>query len=184
MIQSSPGLHQESGQDYTYGYRGERKQHAFHSSPPRTPPRRMFKPAIRDKNTGEEGADLLLYLATSPSPAATMSKKIIPTTPPSHSSALPSSMMQTPGAPQTPQAGFNFADYVNITPSPAQGAFGSVGRGAAISQGRGTPIAQARRRLNFDAMGPPAGSPHGALPGITITRSAVQATDASSEVTP
>ena len=61
-------------------------------------------------------------------------------------------MMTTPGGyPQTPQTGFNFADFVNITPSPAQGAFGAVGRG--------TPIANARKRLNFDQLVPPSESP-------------------------
>ncbi|KAI5806249.1 hypothetical protein EDC01DRAFT_140782 [Geopyxis carbonaria] len=147
LIQSSPGYYEDDTQ-------AERKfQPTFHSSPPRTPPQRM-KATGRNKNAGEEGADLLLYLATSPSPAtASMPKtRYIPTTPPSRSNALPSSMMNnTPGAPQTPQTGFNFADFVNITPSPAQGAFGPVGRG--------TPIAAARRRLNFDQLVPPSGSP-------------------------
>ncbi|KAG0633678.1 hypothetical protein HOY80DRAFT_595586 [Tuber brumale] len=147
-VQSSPG--------YRYGA-GEGKdglEHGFHSSPPRTPPRRIAKPGNANKPAGDRGADLLIYLATSPSPAGVMPKaKFTPTTPPSNSSALPSSVMGTPGAPQTPQTGFNFADFVNITPSPAQGAWGSVGAG------RGTPIANARKRLNFDQLHPPTGSP-------------------------
>lgn len=157
-IQSSPG--------YRYGNEERDKddydfQPAFHSSPPRTPPRRIAK--LGTKQGGEEGADLLIYLATSPSPAGAMSKtKIAPPTTPPPSFALPSSVMNTPGggAPQTPQTGFNFADFVNITPSPAQGAFGSVvaGRGTPV-KGRGTPIAAARRRLNFDQLAPPTGSP-------------------------
>ncbi|KAF8536043.1 hypothetical protein BDD12DRAFT_891146 [Trichophaea hybrida] len=156
MIQSSPGYY-EFNDTTCYG---QKFQPTFHSSPPRTPPRRMMKPIGRDKNTGEEGADLLLYLATSPSPAsAAMPRtRYIPTTPPSRSSALPSSMMSTPGCPQTPQTGFNFADFVNITPSPAQGAFGPVGRG--------TPIANARKRLNFDQLVPPSGSPPARNPGL------------------
>ncbi|KAH0609571.1 uncharacterized protein H6S33_013057 [Morchella sextelata] len=156
-VQSSPG--------YRYGNEERDKddyefQPAFHSSPPRTPPRRIAKPGT--KQGGEVGADLLIYLATSPSPAGAMSKtNIAPTTPPP-SFALPSSVMNTPGGgpPRTPQTGFNFADFVNITPSPAQCAFGSVvaGRGTPV-KGRGTPIAAARRRLNFDQLAPPTGSP-------------------------
>lgn len=157
IIQSSPGY---DSNDIKHG--GHRFQPMFHSSPPRTPPRRMIKPINRNKGTGEEGADLLLYLATSPSPAsAAMPKtRYIPTTPPSRSSALPSSLMNTPGCPQTPQTGFNFADFVNITPSPAQGAFGAVGRG--------TPIANARKKLNFDQLAPPSGSPPARNQGLGV----------------
>lgn len=56
----------------------------------------------------------------------------------------------------TPGQQFNFADFVNITPSPAQGAFGSRTPGPAR-----TPLAakEARRRLNFDSLAPPGGSP-------------------------
>lgn len=56
----------------------------------------------------------------------------------------------------TPGQQFNFADFVNITPSPAQGAFGSRTPGLAK-----TPLAakEARRRLNFDSLVPPGGSP-------------------------
>ena len=57
----------------------------------------------------------------------------------------------------TPGQQFNFADFVNITPSPAQGAFGSRTPGLAK-----TPLAakEARRRLNFDNLVPPGGSPN------------------------
>lgn len=56
----------------------------------------------------------------------------------------------------TPGQQFNFADFVNITPSPAQGAFGSRTPGPPK-----TPLAakEARRRLNFDSLAPPGGSP-------------------------
>ncbi|CCX09791.1 Similar to hypothetical protein [Tuber melanosporum Mel28]; acc. no. XP_002838462 [Pyronema omphalodes CBS 100304] len=221
----------------------------FHSSPPRiesriprTPPRRLkssFSSSLRDprvaprlalKPTGEEGADLLLYLATSPSPAVKKSGaagslgsqgweprygtvglssrlqygvggearvsedskydkhdsryaaggserselrserergdrselrnerseheirgegRFIPTTPPSRSSGAFGSI------PQTPQTGFNFADFVNITPSPAPG-FERSGSGSAY---RGTPVEKARRRINFDGLAPPRQSP-------------------------
>jgi hypothetical protein len=57
----------------------------------------------------------------------------------------------------TPGQQFNFADFVNITPSPAQGAFGNRTPGLAK-----TPLAakEARRRLNFDNLVPPGGSPN------------------------
>jgi len=57
----------------------------------------------------------------------------------------------------TPSQNFNFADFVNVTPSPAQGAFGNRTPGLPK-----TPLAakEARRRLNFDTLVPPGGSPH------------------------
>lgn len=146
QIQSSPGYYDEENQQHSTTENtntNRRYEPTFHSSPPRTPPRRMLKSTRPGKNTGEEGADLLLYLATSPSPAtAAMPKhRFIPTTPPSTSSALPSSMMHTPGAPQTPHGGFDISQFINITPSPFT---------APAHAGRGTPIANARRRLDFD----------------------------------
>ncbi|MCJ1469347.1 hypothetical protein MMC07_007980 [Pseudocyphellaria aurata] len=138
----------------------------FNSSPPRTPPPTRSRSLRHRKGnaTGEEGADLLLYLATSPSPAHPGAKARVypPSTPPSNTAALPSSMMSTPGGGgfmagfNTPGQQFNFADFVNITPSPAQGAFGSRTPGPPR-----TPLAakEARRRLNFDSLVPPGGSP-------------------------
>lgn len=139
----------------------------FHSSPPRTPPPSRSR-TTRNRNgtaAGEEGADLLMYLATSPSPAHPGAKTRIftPSTPPSHIQALPSSMMSTPGANgfmagfNTPGQNFNFADFVNVTPSPAQGAFGNRTPGTTK-----TPLAarEARRRLNFESLLPPGGSPN------------------------
>lgn len=143
----------------------------FHVSPPRTPPPTRSSTARKRKGNAkvEEGADLLLYLATSPSPAKHGAKSRIfaPSTPPSHSQALPSSMMSTPGAGgflsgfDTPGQ-FNFADFVNITPSPAQGAFGN--RTPGLTR---TPLAakEARRRLNFDSLLPPTGSPKPTIHG-------------------
>ena len=138
---------------------------AYRSSPPRTPPPTRNRAARQRKGTaaGEEGADLLLYLATSPSPAnpgAKGSRVFAPSTPPSNNQALPSSMMSTPGMGGfgTPGQQFNFADFVNVTPSPAQGAFlGSRTPGLPK-----TPLAaiEARRRLNFDSLVPPSGSPN------------------------
>jgi hypothetical protein len=154
IIQSSPGYN-------------ERKvvPTAFHSSPPRTPPQRRkyvhssSPPKTPPPRRMREGADLLLYLATSPSPAVPRTAiRHIPSTPP-----LMMMSTTTPGAacPQTPQTtGFNFADFVNITPSPAQAAFGPAGRG--------TPIAKAQKRLNFDQLVPPSGSPPNRGPGYGV----------------
>ena len=138
---------------------------AYRSSPPRTPPSTRSRAARQRKGNaaGEEGADLLLYLATSPSPAnpgAKSSRVLAPSTPPSNNQALPSSMMSTAGMGgfNTPCQQFNFADFVNVTPSPAQGAFlGSRTPGLPK-----TPLAaiEARRRLNFDGLVPPGGSPN------------------------
>ncbi|KAL9110341.1 MAG: hypothetical protein Q9227_005072 [Pyrenula ochraceoflavens] len=105
------------------------------SSPPRTPP-----PTRPSKPSRNAGADLLLYLKNSPSPAP-RTKVDPPSTPPSASAAL----FNTPGQP-----GFNFADFCNVTPSPAQGAWRTPGK---------TPLMpkSARRGLTFDSreMGPP-----------------------------
>ncbi|KAJ4164150.1 hypothetical protein LMH87_005835 [Akanthomyces muscarius] len=133
------------------------------SSPPRTPPMQTRSlsnkrkghgsPAANGK-TGEEGADLLLYLAASPSPAVKANRGRMErlTTPPPKSNKLdlPSSMMMTPGGgnlfPNTPGQGFDFADFVNITPSPAQKQWRTPGP---TSTSR-TPMSIARRRLTFD----------------------------------
>ncbi|KAK8130979.1 hypothetical protein PG984_007417 [Apiospora sp. TS-2023a] len=134
-----------------------------HSSPPRTPPmrNRSLHGRNKDRNTannnkaGEEGADLLLYLAASPSPAmpSTRTRMEPPSTPPPKKDlALPSSMMTTPGGgnlfPATPGQPFDFADFVNITPSPAQKPWKTpIG---AMSSSAKTPISITRRRLTFD----------------------------------
>lgn len=138
------------------------------SSPPRTPPpdRQMRKALTvswsRTPKTGEEGADLLLYLHNSPQPSHnTRSKTVVqpPSTPPGKSTPLPSSHM-TPGTsgagflgfgPNTPGTNFNFADFVNVTPSPAQGHWTRTpisGRTPAAAR-------EARRKLNFDTLAPP-----------------------------
>jgi hypothetical protein len=146
------------------------------SSPPRTP---SPKHRTRTSHTKETGADLLLYLANSPSrsPAIhhqsttkTPSRRGIstfepPSTPPSqHTSTtnnnLPSSFLSTPNTSvtnnltlfSTPGQQFNFADFVNVTPSPAQAPWG--GRTPGLNK---TPAAAraARRGLNFDTLVPP-----------------------------
>lgn len=113
------------------------------SSPPRTPspaPARSaklssFSPLERYNAGGKEGADLLLYLASSPSPAMNVNPRsppsmLPPTTPPMKQTPLPSSAM-TPGTHAlfnfgTPNTAFNFADYCNVTPSPAQKRWGNT----------------------------------------------------------
>lgn len=147
------------------------------SSPPCTPPNRRSKrlsTPVYDNQGGKEGADLLLYLAASPSPAMRMPRSEIypPSTPPSKHTPLPSSMMSTPGGqflpgfgPTTPSAAFNFADFVNITPSPAQGAWPSTpGKTPMRAQ-------EARRRLTFDS---PTLHPHGCSNVGSTTRSATR----------
>ncbi|KAL9586708.1 MAG: hypothetical protein Q9212_000716 [Teloschistes hypoglaucus] len=131
----------------------------FRSSPPCTPPPTRSRSAFMRKGHGggEEGAELLLHLATSPSPAdqGLQQKFHLPSTPPSNIQALPSSMM-TPGANgfptmfNTPGQNFAWADFINVTPSPAQGAFGNRTPGLPK-----TPLAarEARRRLNLDSLG-------------------------------
>ena len=111
----------------------------LNSSPPSTPPS-AFR---RRPTTGEEGADLLLFLATSPSPAQPPSRRFTSTTnaPP----GTPPSMLRksTAAEPATPsQSTFDVRDYINITPSPAP----------AVWNG-GTPMiigTPARRRLTYD----------------------------------
>ncbi|ORY60901.1 uncharacterized protein BCR38DRAFT_487956 [Pseudomassariella vexata] len=129
------------------------------ASPPRTPPmrnrglRRKERSTVNGSKTGEEGADLLLYLAASPSPAVPSTKTRMepPSTPPPRKElALPSSMMTTPGGgnlfPTTPGQPFDFSDFVNITPSPAQKPWKTP---VALPSAK-TPMSVARRRLTFD----------------------------------
>ncbi|KAG5440637.1 hypothetical protein PCK2_000347 [Pneumocystis canis] len=86
-------LHQSSPihRSYDNAYITQRTVHV-HPNLPRTPPRG------RPPQTGEEGVDLLIYLATSPSPHTSLSARF---------------------PPHTPQ-NFDLSDFVNITPSPAQ----------------------------------------------------------------
>lgn len=134
--------------------------HDVRSSPPRTPPMQTRSLASKrgkatngKKANGEEGADLLLYLAASPSPAVKSSHTLMepPSTPPPKNSKLdlPSSMMTTPGGgnlfPNTPGQGFDFSEFVNITPSPAQKPWKTP-----VGVSTRTPLSVARRRLTFD----------------------------------
>ncbi|KAI4207970.1 MAG: hypothetical protein LQ346_000307 [Caloplaca aetnensis] len=138
----------------------------FRSSPPCTPPPTYSRRsrALKRNTAGEEGAELLMHLAASPSPANQGLKCSMhpPSTPPSDHQALPSSLMPMSGASgflggmNTPGQNFAWADFINVTPSPAQGAFGNRTPGLPK-----TPLAakEARRRLNLDTLGSAAGSP-------------------------
>jgi len=133
------------------------------SSPPHTPPPTR---GIRTDNKKQGGADLLLHFAYSPSrsPAVNVSQEP-PSTPPSQHTHLPSSVMNTPGtnlglfngALQTPGQNFNFADFVNVTPSPAQLPWGGRTPGMAKTP---SAVPAARQGLNFDQLVPPTGSPN------------------------
>ncbi|KAF7720114.1 Uncharacterized protein PECH_003777 [Penicillium ucsense] len=123
------------------------------SSPPRTPPPKHARTVLGDRPSHhEDGADLLLYLANSPTPARVArgsQQAFPPSTPPSQHAMLP---QLTPNM-GTPGQQFNFADFVNVTPSPAQPAWG----GRTPGNPARTPLStkDARKRLNFDALVPP-----------------------------
>ena len=111
-----------------------------HSSPPSTPPSAFRRRPL--SGSGEEGADLLLFLATSPSPAQPSSRRFTsnaapPGTPPSMVRKSATADPATPG-----QSTFDVRDYINITPSPAPPVWNG-----------GTPMTlstPARRRLTYD----------------------------------
>jgi hypothetical protein len=103
---------------------------------PQTPPqqtRRAFDPDAetagpQPPKSDEQGADLLMYLALSP-PVATRraSRNNITKNRPDHTLhdhiRTPPPQMRPlvpPNAPHTPSQSFDFADYVNMTPSPAR----------------------------------------------------------------
>ena len=141
-------------------------QPSFQSSPPktpRTPPpdvarsarlrQRGFNAAgaAREGKHGDNDANLLMYLATSP--------KATP---------LPSSMMSTPGGGgshytgfglATPSTNLNFAEFLNMSPSPAQVNASSWNRTPVATR---TPAAvrEARRHLNFDNIAPSGDASH------------------------
>ena len=135
------------------------------SSPPRTPrPKHARLPRSERDIQQEDGADLLLYLANSPTPArvagGSQHQALLPSTPPSQHAVLG----MTPNL-GTPRQQFNFADFVNLTPSPAQPEWG----GRTPGNPARTPLAtkDARKRLNFDALVPPGTSSPGSRPKDT-----------------
>ncbi|KAJ5760945.1 hypothetical protein N7520_008101 [Penicillium odoratum] len=151
---SSPGYHGHSDEENDPDLPLHSFQHlsSMGSSPPRTPPPKHARLSRADRPGGyeDDGAGLLLYLANSPTPArvagGSQAHIFPPSTPPSQHAVL-----------GTPGQQFNFADFVNVTPSPAQPAWGSRTPG---NPSRTPLIAKdARKRLNFDALVPPSGSP-------------------------
>jgi hypothetical protein len=177
----SPLLSEDDDEDLPITSFQMNRSHILSSPPraPRTPPpdvarsarlrQRGFNAAgaARAGKMGEEEANLLMYLATSPTPARPGASKPpmqAPSTPPMKQTPLPSSMM-TPGGGghytgfglATPSTNVNFADFLNMTPSPAQ-AGGPWNRTPVAGGGR-TPAAarEARRHLNFDNLHPPTG---------------------------
>ncbi|QDS71490.1 hypothetical protein FKW77_004525 [Venturia effusa] len=175
----SPSLHSEEDDDDLPTLSFQQNTHNIRSSPPRIPrtpsPNIARSARLRSKpfpngnanhNGDDTGADLLLFLAASPSPAVTNVKRTPrtikpPSTPPPKCTPLPSSMMTTPGGANsnymgfgasTPGMGFSFADYLNVTPSPAQAAWRTPAGVKSPLAGRDT-----RRRLNFDGLHPPTG---------------------------
>ncbi|KAF3763632.1 hypothetical protein M406DRAFT_48815 [Cryphonectria parasitica EP155] len=130
------------------------------SSPPTTPVmgNRRLAPRNADKNGGrlesrDEGAELLLYMKSSPTPAGLPPRSQMEppsTPPPKHLGFTPQAMatpnLDNPLFPHTPGQAFNFADYLNMTPSPAQKTWKTpIGLGSAK-----TPRSVARRHLAFD----------------------------------
>ena len=160
--------------------------HPPHGSPPRTPPPTRSRAQRNRKSAAntqtQHGADLLLYLATSPSPGTSQtlhnphvpstptpaphssavqsglkppnSASYPPSTPPSTHATLPSQMLATPGgtnlfsAYNTPGPAFNFSDFVNVTPSPAQGPWLGE-RTPGIGSRTPATMKESRRRLEF-----------------------------------
>lgn len=134
---------------------------AARSSPPSTPPnrnRRLAPKHANDKTAGnfesrDEGAELLLFMKSSPTPAALPPRSQMEppsTPPPKHLGFTPQAMatpnLNNPLFPHTPGQAFDFADYLNMTPSPAQKTWKTpIPMGSAK-----TPRSVARRHLAFD----------------------------------
>lgn len=175
----SPLLSEDDDEDLPITSFALNKSH-YQSSPPRaprTPPPDVARSArlrqsgftaagaAREGKTGDEDASLLMYLATSPTPARPGSKPqmLAPSTPPPKATPLPSSMMSTPGGGNsfpgfglaTPGTNLNFAEFLNMTPSPAQ--VGGAWNRTPIAGKTPATLREARRRINFDNIVPPSG---------------------------
>ncbi|KAM5435961.1 hypothetical protein McanMca71_000290 [Microsporum canis] len=137
-------------------------QHQSQQQPPCTPPPRRSRfhaQTDEDASASGSGADLLLYLANSPTPATINGKPtthtdFLPSTPPTQH-AIPFQLLSTP----THSQPFNFADFVNVTPSPAQRGWSSNNANSRtpLTNLPRTPrtTKEVRKRLNFDALAPP-----------------------------
>lgn len=153
----SPELSEDDDTDLpVHSFNVDGDLYNIRSSPPKTPP-----PQHRFSRTSKDDELGMLGLMNSPTPAngINSARIIAPSTPPSKTTPLPSSMMHTPGgsnglfgfALSTPSNNFNFADFCNVTPSPAQ-----VNWAANKS-----PLSarEPHRKLNFDGLLQPGSSP-------------------------
>ncbi|KAI9738169.1 MAG: hypothetical protein M1834_008667 [Cirrosporium novae-zelandiae] len=142
------------------------------SSPPRTP-----SPASRRLGRFRDVDGKLFDLNATPKLAQPFKTTMPPpSTPPSQCLDLPSSVMTTPGGAamfSTPSNLFgtpgqtlgsaDFAEFLNLTPSPAQPLWGRTPGRTPKTAVKRTPrtIKETRRILNFDTLAPPTGSPSG-----------------------
>jgi hypothetical protein len=134
------------------------------SSPPRTPVVKGLSLNVKKNEAkseseyaqpNKEGADLLLYLANSPSPAASGRKSSTdmkpPSTPPPQNAGHMPSSTTTPGGgnlfPTTPGQGLDFSEFLKFTPSPAPRSFKTPGT---ISTSRTPLVGTSRRPLTFE----------------------------------
>ncbi|KAG9524464.1 hypothetical protein KCU93_g6184, partial [Aureobasidium melanogenum] len=156
----SPELSEDDDTDLpVHSFNVDSDLYNIRSSPPKTPP-----PQHRFSRTSKEDDPEMFGLLNSPTPANGLNsaRVIAPSTPPSKTTPLPSSMMHTPGgsnglfgfALSTPSNNFNFADFCNVTPSPAQVNWAS----------NKSPLSarEPHRKLNFDGLLQPGSSPEAA----------------------
>ncbi|KAG9603484.1 hypothetical protein KCU97_g1522, partial [Aureobasidium melanogenum] len=153
----SPELSEDDDTDLpVHSFNVDSDLYNIRSSPPKTPP-----PQHRFSRTSKDDDPGMFGLLNSPTPANGLNsaRVIAPSTPPSKTTPLPSSMMHTPGgsnglfgfALSTPSNNFNFADFCNVTPSPAQVNWAS----------NKSPLSarEPHRKLNFDGLLQPGSSP-------------------------
>ncbi|KAH0356195.1 hypothetical protein KCU83_g1192, partial [Aureobasidium melanogenum] len=156
----SPELSEDDDTDLpVHSFNVDSDLYNIRSSPPKTPP-----PQHRFSRTSKDDDPGMFGLLNSPTPANGLNsaRVIAPSTPPSKTTPLPSSMMHTPGgsnglfgfALSTPSNNFNFADFCNVTPSPAQVNWAS----------NKSPLSarEPHRKLNFDDLLQPGSSPEAA----------------------
>ncbi|CAD0082256.1 unnamed protein product [Aureobasidium vineae] len=155
----SPELSEDDDTDLpVHSFNVDSDLYNIRSSPPKTPPpQHRFSRTSKDS----DNASGIIGLYNSPTPAngINSARVIAPSTPPSRTTPLPSSMMHTPGgsnglfgfALSTPSNNFNFADFCNVTPSPAQVNWAS----------NKSPLSarEPHRTLNFDGLLQPGTSP-------------------------
>ncbi|KAL6709572.1 hypothetical protein ACN47E_001507 [Coniothyrium glycines] len=156
----SPLLSEDDDEDLPITSFALNKSHShFRTTPPRAP--RTPPPDV--------ARSARLRQTTSPTPArpgSTKPQMLAPSTPPSKATPLPSSMMSTPGGGGpfagfglvTPSTNVNFAEFLNMSPSPAQ--VGPAWSRTPVASKTPAAVREARRRLNFDNLVPPGDNPH------------------------